>query len=154
MSVATTALRVAPTRRSRGHGTLPATLSTPSDPAGPRNVLGGRLEPCSLQPRTGFYRNGCCDTGPDDVGVHVVCARMTAAFLEFSRSRGNDLVTPAPDVGFPGLKPGDRWCLCVARWKEALDAGVAPPIALRSTHEAALAIVTLEDLTRHALDLQ
>ncbi len=117
-------------------------------------MLGGRLEPCSLQPRTGFFRNGCCDTGPDDVGAHVVCARMTQEFLEFSRSRGNDLVTPVPEFGFPGLKPGDRWCLCVARWKEALDAGVAPPVALRSTHEAALAVVALEDLTKRALDLQ
>ncbi len=117
------------------------------------NVLGGRLEPCSVEPRTGFYRDGCCNTGPDDLGLHVVCARMTAQFLAFSKSQGNDLSTPQPDSGFPGLKPGDRWCLCAGRWREALDAGVAPPVVLSATHEEALAVVSLEDLKRHAVDL-
>jgi hypothetical protein len=117
------------------------------------NVLGGRLEPCSVEPRTGFYRDGCCNTGPDDLGLHVVCARMTAEFLDFSKAQGNDLSTPQPDVGFPGLKAGDRWCLCAARWREALDAGVAPPVVLTATHEEALAVVALDDLKRHAIDL-
>jgi uncharacterized protein len=117
------------------------------------NVLGGRLEPCSTAPRTGFYRDGCCNTGPEDLGLHVVCARMTAQFLEFSKAHGNDLSTPQPDFGFPGLKPGDRWCLCAGRWREALDAGVAPPVVLSATHEEALAVVSLEDLKRHAIDL-
>jgi uncharacterized protein len=117
------------------------------------NVLGGRLEPCSTAPRTGFYRDGCCNTGPEDLGLHVVCARMTAKFLEFSKAQGNDLSTPQPDFGFPGLKPGDRWCLCAGRWREALDAGVAPPVVLSATHEEALAVVSLEDLKRHAIDL-
>lgn len=118
-----------------------------------RNVLGGPLATCSVQPLTGFYRTGCCDTGPDDVGVHVVCAQVTAEFLAFSRSRGNDLSTPRLEYGFPGLQPGDRWCLCAARWQEALEAGVAPPVVLAATHEAALAIVRREDLLRHALDV-
>jgi len=116
------------------------------------NVLGGRLEPCSVEPRTGFFRDGCCNTGPDDLGLHVVCARMTAKFLAFSAERGNDLSTPQPEVGFPGLKPGDRWCLCAGRWREALDAGVAPPVVLSATHEEALAVVALDDL-KHAIDL-
>lgn len=120
---------------------------------GPRNVLGGMLEACCTSPMTGFYRTGRCDTGPEDVGRHVVCARVTAAFLAFSSARGNDLSTPAPASGFPGLRPGDKWCLCAARWKEAFDAGVAPPIVLGATHEAALEIVSLSDLKRHALDL-
>lgn len=101
---------------------------------------------------TGFYRDGFCRTGPGDTGLHTVCAEMTAEFLEFSRKRGNDLVTPAPEWDFPGLKPGDRWCLCVTRWKEAHDAGVAPPVSLRATHESALEWVDLEDLRDHALD--
>ena len=117
------------------------------------NVLGGRLEPCSVEPRTGFFRDGCCNTGPDDLGLHVVCARMTAKFLAFSAERGNDLSTPQPEVGFPGLKPGDRWCLCAGRWREALDAGVAPPVVLSATHEEALAVVALDDLKHHAIDL-
>jgi uncharacterized protein (DUF2237 family) len=117
------------------------------------NVLGGRLEPCSVEPRTGFFRDGCCNTGPDDLGLHVVCARMTTKFLAFSAERGNDLSTPQPEVGFPGLKPGDRWCLCAGRWREALDAGVAPPVVLSATHEEALAVVALDDLKRHAIDL-
>lgn len=117
------------------------------------NVFGEPLAPCGLDPVTGFYRDGCCNTGYEDVGIHVVCARMTQEFLEFSRKRGNDLTTPVPESGFPGLKPGDRWCLCAGRWKEALDAGKAPPVVLAATHEEALAVVALEDLKRHALDL-
>ena len=117
-----------------------------------KNVLGGKLEVCCTSPLTGFYRDGCCNTGPADAGVHTVCARVTAEFLAFSRSRGNDLSTPVPEFGFPGLEPGDQWCLCAARWKEALDAGVAPPVVLAATHEAALEVVPLEDLKRHALD--
>ncbi|MEJ5330997.1 MAG: DUF2237 domain-containing protein [Desulfobaccales bacterium] len=117
-----------------------------------RNVLGGKLEFCSLAPRTGFYRTGRCVTGPEDTGTHVICALVTAEFLAFTRSRGNDLTTPAPEFGFPGLKPGDRWCLCALRWREALEAGVAPPMVLAATHEAALKFVSLEDLKRHALD--
>lgn len=118
-----------------------------------KNVLGGPLRECSTSPVTGFYRNGCCDTGPEDVGLHVVCAQVTDEFLAFSRSRGNDLAAAAPMLGFPGLRPGDQWCLCAARWKEALDAGVAPPVVLAATHEGALEVVSLEDLKRHALDL-
>jgi len=117
------------------------------------NVLGEPLAPCSVRPMTGFYRDGCCNTGYDDVGIHTVCARMTREFLEFSKSRGNDLTTPVPEFGFPGLKPGDQWCLCAGRWKEALDAGVAPPVILAATHEETLAIVPLAELKRHALDL-
>ena len=120
---------------------------------GPRNVLGGTLEPCCTSPMTGFYRTGRCETGPQDVGRHVVCAKVTAEFLAFSKAKGNDLSTPAPAFGFPGLQPGDKWCLCGARWKEALAAGVAPPVVLGATHEAALEIVSLADLKRHALDL-
>ena len=111
--------------------------------AGARNVLGGELIPCSLDPVTGFFRNGCCETGPHDVGMHTVCAVMTAEFLSYSRSVGNDLSTPHPDLGFAGLKPGDRWCLCAPRWKEALDAGAAPMLVLEATHEETLAIVPL-----------
>lgn len=117
------------------------------------NVFGEPLAPCGLDPLTGFYRDGCCNTGYDDAGIHVVCARMTREFLAFSKKRGNDLSTPVPEAGFPGLKPGDRWCLCAGRWKEALDAGVAPPVVLAATHEEALAIVPLEALKRHAVDL-
>jgi uncharacterized protein (DUF2237 family) len=118
-----------------------------------RNVLGEKLETCSLRPMSGFYRTGCCETGPEDVGAHVVCAEMTEEFLAFSKSRGNDLSTPVPDLGFPGLKPGDRWCLCAARWKEALDAAVAPRVILRATHESTLEHVALADLKQRALDL-
>jgi hypothetical protein len=116
-----------------------------------RNVLGQELMPCSNAPLTGFYRNGCCETGPDDTALHTVCAVMTAAFLAFSRSVGNDLSTPRPDFNFPGLKPGDRWCLCAPRWKEALDAGAAPGVVLEATHEETLAIVTLDVLRAHAV---
>lgn len=118
--------------------------------AGARNVLGGELVPCSLDPVTGFFRNGCCETGPHDVGMHTVCAVMTAEFLNYSRSVGNDLSTPRPDLGFAGLKPGDHWCLCAPRWKEALDAGAAPQVVLEATHEETLAIVPLGVLKDHA----
>jgi uncharacterized protein (DUF2237 family) len=117
------------------------------------NVFGRPLTPCSTNPRTGFFRDGCCNTGPEDRGEHVVCVQVTAEFLEFSRSRGNDLSTPAPQYGFPGLSPGDRWCLCGARWTEARDAGVAPRVYLASTHESMLEHVTLEELSTYALDL-
>ena len=108
-----------------------------------RNVLGGELASCSTSPMTGFYRNGCCETGPHDTGMHPVCAVMTAEFLEFSKAAGNDLSTPRPEFAFPGLKPGDRWCLCAPRWKEALDAGMAPQLVLEACHEETLAIVPL-----------
>jgi uncharacterized protein (DUF2237 family) len=118
-----------------------------------RNVLGEPLALCCSDPVTGFYRSGRCDTGAEDFGAHVVCARVTEEFLAFSRTRGNDLSTPVPEAGFPGLKPGDRWCLCAARWREALDAGVAPPVILAATHERALETVSIDDLKRHAIDL-
>jgi uncharacterized protein len=117
------------------------------------NVFGDRLASCSVDPVTGFYRNGCCSTGTEDRGRHVVCAEMTAAFLEFSKSAGNDLSTPRPEFGFPGLKPGDRWCLCADRWQQALEAGAAPRVVLSATHRQALEHVDLADLKRHALDL-
>src|SRR5947209_10804830 len=117
-----------------------------------RNVLGGPLANCSTRPLTGFFRTGCCETSPDDLGGHTVCAQLTAEFLAFSREVGNDLSTPVPAHGFPGLKPGDRWCLCAARWKEALEAGVAPPVVLAATHISALEFVSLEELAAHALD--
>jgi uncharacterized protein (DUF2237 family) len=116
-----------------------------------RNVLGGELQPCSMDPVTGFYRNGCCETGPEDLGQHTVCAVMTEAFLAFSMSAGNDLSTPRPEFDFPGLKPGDRWCVCAPRWKEALDAGVPAPVVLESTHEEVLAITPLGVLKDHAV---
>ena len=114
------------------------------------NVLGGALLACSYSPLTGYFRDGCCTTGPDDLGTHVVCARVTAEFLVFSRERGNDLSTPRPEYRFAGLKPGDRWCLCVTRWAEALDAGMAPPVVLESTHANVLEFVALDVLKRHA----
>ena len=116
-----------------------------------KNVLGTPLQICCRSPRTGFFRTGYCDTGGGDEGIHVVCARMTAKFLAFSRDAGNDLATPVPEWGFSGLKPGDCWCLCVARWKEALEAGQAPPVNLQSTHMSALEFVSLEELEAHAL---
>jgi len=117
-----------------------------------KNVLGGELIPCSLDPVTGFFRNGCCETGPHDVGLHTVCAVMTAEFLAYSKMVGNDLSTPVPEYGFAGLKPGDRWCLCAPRWKEALDAGAAPQVVLASTHEETLAIVPLGVLKDYAVE--
>ena len=118
---------------------------------GAKNVLGGELEACCMSPMTGFHRDGFCQTGPGDFGVHVVCAQMTEEFLAFTRRQGNDLSTPMPEHGFPGLKPGDRWCLCAMRWKEAMDAGAAPPVILEATHIAALEFVSLEELRAHAL---
>lgn len=117
------------------------------------NVFGEPLESCSEAPLTGFFRDGCCNTDATDLGRHVVCARVTEEFLAFSRERGNDLVTPRPEFGFPGLKAGDQWCLCANRWQEALRAGAAPRVVLRATHSAALEIVALEDLKRFAVDL-
>lgn len=116
------------------------------------NVLGTPLEPCSFDPVTGFFRDGCCETGADDHGVHVVCARVTAEFLSFSADAGNDLMTPRPEFGFAGLKPGDQWCLCASRWAEALDAGVAPPVVLEATHARALEWCSLSDLRAHAVN--
>jgi hypothetical protein len=113
------------------------------------NVLGEPLQSCSFDPLTGFFRDGCCNTDANDHGTHVVCARMTAEFLAFSAERGNDLITARPQWRFPGLKPGDRWCLCATRWKEAFDAGVAPPIILAATHSKVLEYVTLQDLRTH-----
>lgn len=118
-----------------------------------RSVLGGPLVPCSLRPLTGFYRDGCCSTGPEDAGSHTVCAQMTVAFLAYSSRTGNDLSTPRPEYGFPGLRPGDRWCVCASRWLDAYRAGVAPPVFLAATNEAALRIVPREALMQHALDL-
>jgi uncharacterized protein len=122
-------------------------------PTDDKNVLGGALAPCSTSPRTGFFRDGCCNTGPDDVGLHVVCAQVTTEFLEFARAQGNDLITPMPAFGFPGLKPGDRWCVCAATWRQAFDAGVAPPVVLAATNEETLAVIPLSALKQHALDM-
>lgn len=116
------------------------------------NVLGGPLQPCSFDPPTGFYRDGCCHTGPGDHGLHTVCVQVTPAFLWFSRAAGNDLSTPVPEYAFPGLWPGDQWCLCVTRWQQALEADCAPRVVLAATHISALEFVALEDLKRHALD--
>ena len=118
-----------------------------------RNVFGDPLQTCSLAPKTGFFRNGCCDTGPEDIGSHTVCVEVTEEFLQFSKLRGNDLSTPQPDFGFPGLKAGDRWCLCAPRWQEAFEENRAPRVVLRATHEGALEYCTLADLKRHAVDL-
>ncbi|QIZ72159.1 DUF2237 family protein [Oxynema aestuarii] len=118
-----------------------------------KNVLGTTLKLCGTSPTTGFYRDGCCHTGPDDRGVHTVCAQVSAEFLEFTKAQGNDLSTPMPMFGFPGLKPGDRWCLCASRWKEALDSGFAPPIVLEATHEATLNYIPIDVLKEHAIDL-
>lgn len=116
-----------------------------------RNVLGTELEPCSTDPLTGFYRDGCCNTGGEDAGVHVICAEVTDEFLAFSASVGNDLSTPNPAFGFAGLSAGDRWCLCASRWVEANEAGVAPPVVLEATHMAMLEYVTLGELETHAV---
>ena len=126
----------------------------PGGGGSPRNVLGGALADCSQEPLTGWFRDGCCNTDARDFGLHTVCVRVTAAFLEFSRAKGNDLTTPSPDHGFPGLKAGDQWCLCAARWREALLAGCAPSVVLAATHERTLEVVELDQLKRHALDLQ
>jgi uncharacterized protein (DUF2237 family) len=116
-----------------------------------QNVLGGELEPCGIDPVTGFYRDGTCRTGSGDLGVHAVCAVMTEEFLAFSSSAGNDLSTPHPEWGFPGLVPGDRWCVCAPRWQEAFDAGEAPPVVLAATHAAALEFSSLADLRAYAV---
>lgn len=118
-----------------------------------RNVLGGPLGACSDRPVTGFFRDGCCNTSDEDIGMHTVCVVMTDEFLAFSQMRGNDLSTPHPEFGFPGLKAGDRWCLCAARWREALQAGAAPRVVLNATNETTLEIVSLEMLKRYAVDL-
>jgi uncharacterized protein (DUF2237 family) len=118
-----------------------------------RNVLGQTLQPCSLDPVTGFYRNGCCDTAAEDTGSHTVCIVATEDFLAFSKARGNDLSTPSPEYGFPGLAPGDRWCLCAPRWQEAFEAGKMPHVVLQATHEGALEYCSLADLKRYAMDL-
>lgn len=127
-------------------------MSADLPPSDALNVLGGPLLACSYDPLTGWMRTGCCEADAQDIGRHHVCVKVTEAFLEFSKLRGNDLSTPRPDYRFPGLKPGDRWCLCVQRWREALLAHVAPPIFLRSTHHSALQVLALEDLLAHALD--
>src|SRR5271163_3448783 len=114
-----------------------------------RNVLGGLIGVCSNDPMTGFFRNGCCETSPQDLGSHTVCAVMTAEFLAFSKAQGNDLSTPRPEFGFAGLKPGDRWCLCAPRWQEAFAAGKAPKVVLEATHRGALEFCELADLKRH-----
>src|SRR5688572_10855193 len=133
----------------------PRGASSPPKPPAPmgQSVLGRPIEPCGQRPKTGFFRDGCCNTSTEDIGAHVVCARVTAEFLAFSRANGNDLSTPVPRAGFPGLKPGDRWCLCANRWKEALAAGCAPPVYLACTHERALNYLSFEELSAHALDL-
>ena len=118
-----------------------------------RNVFGDPIESCSMAPRTGFTRSGSCESGPEDVGVHSVCVQVTADFLAFSRKQGNDLSTPVPQFAFPGLKPGDRWCLCAARWQEAFEAGMAPKVVLRATHRRTLEVIDFADLKAHALDL-
>ena len=118
--------------------------------ASAKNVLGGPLETCGTDPLTGFYRDGCCNTGAEDLGLHLVCTVVTAAFLAHQKAIGNDLTTPNPFFGFPGLRPGDRWCLCVTRWKESLDAGVAAPVVLEATHLSALEFVDLDDLQTYA----
>jgi uncharacterized protein len=118
-----------------------------------RNVLGGVLEPCGTEPMTGFYRDGCCSTGPDDIGSHTVCAVVSAEFLAFQQEAGNDLITPRPEYGFPGLAPGDRWCVVAARWHQAYEHGAATPVVLASTHERALDIVPLAALREHAVDV-
>jgi uncharacterized protein (DUF2237 family) len=121
--------------------------------SGQRNVYGEPLKSCSERPLTGFFRSGCCHTGPEDLGLHTVCVEVTEEFLAFSKAAGNDLSTPQPEFDFPGLNPGDRWCLCAARWREAFAAGRAPRVILAATHEATLEIVAFEDLKRYAIDL-
>jgi len=131
----------APARGAFTPALHPLTMTTPA-----LNVLGQPLQACSYDPLTGYFRDGCCNTREDDTGSHVVCARMTAEFLQFSLSRGNDLITPRPEHRFRGLQAGDRWCLCAMRWKEAFDAGRAPLVFLEATHQRALDFVTLEQL--------
>jgi uncharacterized protein (DUF2237 family) len=130
---------------------MPRDMSEQQRPA--RNVLGGTLQMCSAKPVTGFFRDGCCNTAPSDAGSHTVCALMTAEFLAYSKQSGNDLSTPMPEFGFPGLTPGDRWCLCAPRWQQAFAAGQAPKVVLTATHEGALEHCALADLKKHAVDL-
>ena len=132
---------------------MPLDMSGEPQRSPSRNVLGEELQNCSTQPMTGFFRNGCCDTGPGDLGSHTVCIVATAEFLRFSQLVGNDLSTPVPAFGFRGLRPGDRWCLCAPRWQEALEADQAPRVVLRATHEGALEYCALDDLKRYAIDL-
>ena len=129
-------------------------MRDPGKRSSARNVLGNELTGCCDSPATGFYRDGYCHTGPQDIGSHTVCVKVTQEFLDFSVRSGNDLVTPHPEFDFPGLRPGDRWCVCVARWREAFEAGAAPQVLLTATHEKALEVVTLDQLKRHAADLQ
>jgi len=129
-------------------------MRDPDKPSSARNVLGSELTGCCDSPATGFYRDGYCHTGPQDIGSHTVCVKVTQEFLDFSVHSGNDKVTPHPEFDFPGLKPGDRWCVCVARWREAFEAGAAPQVLLTATHEKALEVVTLDQLKLHAADLQ
>jgi len=126
----------------------------PETPSEAKNVFGEPLQPCCTDPMTGYYRTGYCETGPGDFGLHVVCAKVTDEFLEYTRNQGNDLSTPVPAYQFPGLKSGDRWCLCASRWQEALDAGVAPPVVLSATHFNTLAVIPLEVLKDHAVDVE
>lgn len=120
---------------------------------GDRNVLGGNLEECGTEPVTGFYRDGCCNTGAEDLGNHTVCAVVSTEFLAHQRATGNDLVTPRPEFGFAGLRAGDRWCVCAARWQDAYEAGAAPPVVLAATHERALEVIPLRALREHAVDV-
>jgi uncharacterized protein (DUF2237 family) len=117
-----------------------------------RNVVGGKLLECSAEPLTGFFRDGCCATGPEDVGSHTVCTIVTEQFLRFSRQVGNDLSAPQPQIGFPGVRPGDRWCVCAARWREAHEAGCAPPVLLAATHERALELIDIDTLLAFAIE--
>ena len=126
-------------------------VTNPTQTKTARNVLGTDLKPCSKKPLTGFFRDGCCNTSPEDLGAHTVCVELTAEFLMFSKEAGNDLSTPRPEFGFSGLKPGDRWCLCAARWAEALEQGKAPRVVLESTHERTLQFVSLAALQQHAI---
>lgn len=119
--------------------------------SGAKNVLGTPLKPCSMDPLTGFYRNGCCDTGADDLGLHTICVQVNAEFLAFSKEAGNDLSTPNPMYGFPGLRPGNRWCVCVTRWKDAFEAGVIAPVVLEASHMSVLEFVDLDDLKANAV---
>jgi uncharacterized protein len=132
-----------------------ACLAMPSSTeSASKNVVGTQLQPCCTTTMTGFYRNGRCETGPNDAGVHVICAQVTDAFLQYSKANGNDLITPFPAYGFAGLKAGDKWCLCASRWRDAYEAGVAPPVFLASTHENALMFVSLEALKKNAIDFK
>lgn len=148
-------LRITLCQPARSSPVVRAAMSTEASGAdAPRNVLGGPLGCCCTSPKTGYYRDGYCRTDASDHGRHVICSQVSQEFLTYSKSRGNDLMTPSPGFGFPGLKPGDKWCLCASRWKEAYDAGVAPPIFLACTHAKALEYVTLDQLKQHAVDLE